>query len=213
MKTIFGMAGENVWFMDEGKAPCCGRPLMQAGQYEAASKLIANNTKKLLGSNAKKLIVSCPICYKVFKEDYELGKMEVVFHAEYILQLINNKVIQTSNSNKRIIYHDPCELGREMGMYEKPRSVLRETGNLIPVRNEKQKAWCCGGSLGNLKISQDERAIMRNQAVDDYLRYKPDILATACPMCKKTFTRHRGIKVLDISEIVISSALKPAEKD
>jgi ferredoxin len=68
MKTLFQLAGENVWFMDEEKAPCCGRPLMQAGQHEAASKLIANNTRKITGSGAKKLVVSCPICYKVFRE-------------------------------------------------------------------------------------------------------------------------------------------------
>jgi Fe-S oxidoreductase len=212
MQKIFKMSGENVWFMDEEKAPCCGRPLMQAGQYEAASKLISNNTKKLLGSNAKKLVVSCPICYKVFNEDYELGKMEIFFHAEYILQLIKDNIIKVNNSNERIIYHDPCELGRTMDMYDEPRSVLRETGKLIPVKNEKQTAWCCGGSLGNLKISQEERTILRNQAVEDYLQYKPDILATACPMCKKTFTRHRKIKVLDISEIITNSIFKPTEE-
>lgn len=211
MKKIFQMSGENVWFMDEEKAPCCGRPLMQAGQYEAASKLISNNTKKLLGSNAKKLVVSCPICYKVFKEDYELGKMEIVFHAEYILQLMQDNKIKVNTSNERIIYHDPCELGRTMNMYDEPRSVLQETGKLIPVKNEKQTAWCCGGSLGNLKISQEERTVMRNQAVDDYLKYKPDILATACPMCKKTFARNREIKVLDISEIIVNSISEPAD--
>ncbi len=211
MKKIFQLAGENVWFMDEEKAPCCGRPLMQAGQHEAASKLIANNTKKILGSGAKKLIVSCPICYKVFKEDYELGNIEIVFHAEYILQLIREKIIQLNPSEKRIIYHDPCELGRGMKMYEEPRAVLKKTGHLIPIKNEKQMAYCCGGSLGNLKISQAERTILRNHAVEDYLQYKPDILATACPMCKKTFARNRNIKVLDISEIVVDSTFRPAE--
>ena len=213
MKKIFQMAGENVWFMDEEKAPCCGRPLMQAGQYEAASKLIANNMQMLSDSGAKKLIVSCPICYKVFREDYDLGNMEVVFHAEYILQLIKDNIIQLNNSNERIIYHDPCELGREMKMYDKPRAVLRKTGKLVPIKNEKQMAWCCGGSLGNLKISQDERTILRDQAMEDYLQYNPDILATACPMCKKTFARHRGIKVFDISEIVANSAFKPTGKE
>jgi Fe-S oxidoreductase len=211
MKKIFRMAGENVWFMDEEKAPCCGRPLMQAGQYEAAKKLILNNTQKIRGSGAKRLVVSCPICYKVFKEDYELGNMEVVFHAEYILQLIKDNVIQPNNSNERIIYHDPCELGRGMKMYNEPRAVLQKTGKLVPVKKEKQMAYCCGGSLGNLKISQEERTILRNQAVDDYLQYKPDILATACPMCKKTFARHRGIKVLDISEIVVDSTTRHTE--
>jgi len=205
MKKLFQLSGENVWFMDEEKAPCCGRPLMLAGQYEAASKLIANNTCKIIGSKAKKLVVSCPICYKVFKEDYEIGNVEVVFHAEYILDLIKEKMITLQKSSDRIIYHDPCELGRGMGMFEQPREVLRTTGKVISIKNEKQMAHCCGGSLGNLKISQAERSLLRNQAVEDYLQYQPDVLATACPMCKKTFSRHPGLKVQDISEMVVNA--------
>ncbi len=213
MKKLFAMAGENVWFMDKEKAPCCGRPLILAGQHDAASKLIANNTRKILGSGAKRLVVSCPICYKVFREDYELGNVEVVFHADYILNLIKEKIIKLEKSSKRIIYHDPCELGRGSGMFEQPREVLRATGNVIPIKNEKEKAYCCGGSLGNLKISQQERSMLRTQAVDDYLQYRPDVLATACPLCKKTFARHRGIQVMDIAEIVVNSVSIPPEPE
>ena len=209
MKILFQLAGEKVWFMDEEKAPCCGRPLMQAGQHDAASKLIANNTRKITGSGAKKLVVSCPICYKVFREDYELGNVEVIFHAEYILRLIKEKIINLDKSANRIIYHDPCELGRGSGMFEQPREVLRETGKVIPIKNEKLMAHCCGGSLSNLKISQQERAILRDQAVNDFLQYQPDVLATACPMCKKTFARDRRIDVMDIAEIVVKFIQKP----
>ncbi|WP_372931906.1 (Fe-S)-binding protein [Mariniphaga sediminis] len=211
MKILFRMAGESVWFMDEEKAPCCGRPLMLAGQHDAASKLIVNNTRKILGSGAKTLVVSCPICYKVFREDYELGNVEVLFHAEYISRLIREQIILPEKTTTRIVYHDPCELGRGMGMFEPPREVLRTTGKVIPVKNEKQMAHCCGGSLGNLKISQQERAVLRNQAVKDYQQYLPDVLATACPLCKKTFARHRGIEVMDIAEIVVSSIRKSEE--
>jgi len=205
MKTLFSKAGEDVWFMDEDKVPCCGRPLMLAGQYDAASKLIKNNTRRIINSGARKLVVSCPICYKVFREDYELGNIEVVFHAEYILRLIKENIILPDKSPQRIVYHDPCELGRGSGMYEQPRDVLRTLGKVISLKNEKQMSYCCGGSLGNLKISQPERNLLLTQAVEDYLQYSPDVLATACPMCKKTFARHRGIKVLDISEIVVKS--------
>jgi len=202
MKTIFSLANENVWFIDEEKSPCCGRPLMLAGQYEAASKLIENNSSKILASGAKRLIVSCPICYKVFKEDYKLPNVEVLFHAEYILQLIKNKKIKVEKSLEKFIYHDPCELGRGMKFYEQPREVLKFAGELLPIKNEKETAHCCGGSLGNLKITQKERNLLQYQAVNDYLQYSPDLLVTACPMCKKTFVRNKKLKVLDIAEIV-----------
>lgn len=213
MKTIFQQAEEKVWFMDEEKAPCCGRPLMLAGQYNAASKLIENNTEKIISSGAKKLIVSCPICYKVFMEDYKLSNIDVQFHAEYILDLIKSGTIVLEKSDDMIVYHDPCELGRGMQIYEQPREVLKYTGNLITIKNEKEMAHCCGGSLGNLKIKQSERTILQEQAVNDYLQYFPDVLVTACPMCKKTFVRNKKIKVLDIAEVVAKYSIYNKKND
>lgn len=212
MKTIFAAAGDEVWFMDEEKAPCCGRPLMLAGQYDAASKLIQNNTKKILDSGATKLIISCPICYKVFKEDYELENVEVVFHAEYILNLIKDQKIRLSKTDQKYVYHDSCELGRGMGMYEEPREVLAATGQVITMKNERETSYCCGGSLGNLKITQDQRNKLRNHAVDEYLQYNPDLMVTACPMCKKTFARNKQVPVYDIAEIVVKSMYGLQEK-
>jgi Fe-S oxidoreductase len=203
MKTIFETAGEDVWFMDEEKAPCCGRPLMLAGQFNAASKLIGNNSRQILDSGAHTLVVSCPICYRVFKEDYSLGNVEVLFHAEYIMRQIWRGNLLLNNSNQKFVYHDPCELGRGMGMYDLPREVLNSTGHVIPIKNEKEDAYCCGGSLGNLKITQKERNILRDQAMLEYKSYEPDLLVTACPKCKKTFAGSRQLAVRDISEVVV----------
>ena len=211
MLKIFETAGVNYWFLDKEKAPCCGRPLMLAGQYDAASKLIENNTRKILDSGAKTLVVSCPICYKVFKEDYDLPDINVLFHIEYIQQLIDQNDLCLVKSFTRYLYHDPCELGRGMGMYEEPRQLLNQIGSVISIiKNQKEKAYCCGGSLGNLKIKQEERDMIRNQAIQDYVSYHPDLLVTACPLCKKTFARNTQIKVLDICE-VITDAMKEAE--
>lgn len=205
MKQLFAFNNENYWFLDEEKAPCCGRPLMLAGQYQAAMKLIANNTQKIIESGAKTLVVSCPICYKVFKEDYDLPNVEVLFHVEYILNMIRKEQLPLQRLSKRYIYHDPCELGRGVGMYEQPRNLLNYTGNLIPIKNENEKAYCCGGSLGNLKIKASERDKVGLQAIQEYLSYQPDSLVTACPMCKKTFSRSKQLKVIDIAEVVVEA--------
>lgn len=208
MKKLFRTAGVNYLFVDEEKSPCCGRPLMLAGQYEAAAKLIETNTANMLSTGAKTLVVSCPICYKVFKEDYSLGPIQVVFHADYILQLIEQGKIAVNASSRNYVYHDPCELGRGMNIYESPRRLLNKTGHVLTIKNEKENAHCCGGSLGNLKITQQNRNILRDRALDDYVGYAPDILATACPKCKKTFSAGRQLPVLDIAEIVVQSLEK-----
>jgi Fe-S oxidoreductase len=206
MQSVFSVTGERVWFMDRQKAPCCGRPLMLGGQFDAASKLIAHNTKMIKDSGAKKLVVSCPICYKVFKEDYSLENIEVLFYVDYILDAIKAGLLKTNKSFRNFIYHDPCELGRGLGIFRQPRELLEKVGNLIEIKNQEKLSHCCGGSLGNLKISQTQRDMLTRQAMDDYLSYNPEILVTACPMCKKTFSRDRRLRIMDIAEVVVENS-------
>lgn len=202
MVKIFDSAKLNYWFMDEDKAPCCGRPLMQAGQFDAAQKLILNNQKKIIDSGAKTLVVSCPICYKVFSEDYNLPGLEVQHHSTFILQLIKESKISVSPVGKKVIYHDPCELGRGSEIYEPPRDLVHLTSTLVKIKKEKEKSFCCGGSLSNIKIQATERYKIRDKAIENYNEYDADILATSCPLCKKTFAANNKMEVKDIAELV-----------
>jgi Fe-S oxidoreductase len=102
----------------------------------------------------------------------------------------------------RVVYHDPCELGRGSGIYHQPRLLLDEYAEVIPIKNEKEAAYCCGGSLANIKIQMNERNQICDKAMDEYLSYQPDVLVTACPLCKKTFAKNRDLPVHDIAEIV-----------
>ena len=208
MKEIFAVAGVKYWFMDEEKTACCGRPLMQVGQYEAAKKLIEHNREKIIASGAKKLVASCPICYKVFNEDYALPGITVQHHSEYLLELMADKRLPLNKLPLRVIYHDPCELGRGSGIYHQPRLLLDEYAEVIPIKNEREAAFCCGGSLANIKIQMDERNQIRDKVINEYISYQPDVLATACPLCKKTFAKSRDLPVQDIAEIVFMAINK-----
>ena len=208
MKEIFALAEVKYWFMDEDKTACCGRPLMQVGQYEAAKKLIEHNRERILASGAKKLVVSCPICYKVFKEDYALPGIKVQHHSEYLLELMAENRLPIHKLPLRVVYHDPCELGRGSGIYLQPRLLLDEYTELVPMKNEKEASYCCGGSLANIKIQMNERNQIRDNVLDEYLSYQPDMLATACPLCKKTFAKSNKLPVHDIAEIIYMAILQ-----
>ena len=200
--TVLDKAGVNYQFMDKDKGACCGRPLMLAGQYQAAKKLIAYNREKILESGAPILLVSCPICYKVFRDDYELGQISIKHHSEYFLELVQQGKISLKKSNQKIVYHDPCELGRGCGVYEPPRDLLRMAGTLQTTRQEKVNSLCCSGSLGDLSLPMEDRNVIKAETLKVLLQQNTDILATACPLCKKTFVKGVDLQVKDIAEIV-----------
>ncbi|MEN6455664.1 MAG: (Fe-S)-binding protein [Prolixibacteraceae bacterium] len=202
MQQLLNYAGINFWFMDEQKAPCCGRPLIQVGQYEAAKKLIRNNTEKIRSSGAKTLVVSCPICYKVFREDYVLPGVTVMHHSQYLLKLVNQGLLPAFSLPGKVVYHDPCELGRGSGIYDQPRELLGNYISLIKTPHEKENAFCCGGSLSNTRITMAERDQIRDKVLEEFQSCHPDHLVTACPLCKKTFTKGTDVQAYDLAEIV-----------
>lgn len=207
MVTLLKASGESFWFMDQTSGICCGRPMMLAGKEAQARELIGKNKAMIMASGAKTLVTSCPICYRVFNEEYDLD-IEVLHHSQYLLRLVEDGKIEIAIQNEKAVYHDPCELGRGSGIYNQPRELLAYSLKLQSVTEEAQQGLCCGGSLANLKISNADKKKISEGTIKLLTQNKPDLLVTGCPMCKKTFTQTSTIPVLDISEVVSMSLVQ-----
>ncbi len=203
--SIFEKFSTSYTFIDENGTICCGRPLILAGKYKDAQKLIAKNTEIIEKANVSTLITSCPICYKVFKTEYKL-KIPVLHHSEWLyLQIIqNNWNLQKQNLNA--VYHDPCELGRGSHIYNEPRNLLKLFLNLKDKQNyEKENSLCCGGSLGNFYLKENDRVKIAEHTYKSIMTKNDDCLITSCPLCKKTFQKISDKPVYDIAEVVLKS--------
>ena len=204
MKKIMEAAGEDFEFLDENGGICCGRPMILSGKPAEAQSMIAKNTELIKKSGATKLVLSCPICYKVFKDEYHLEGIEIQHHTQYINELINSGKLKVAKNDVNYVYHDPCELGRAYGVYDEPREVLENIGNLRKAKSEKELSICCGGSLGSFNLTQKERDEITSNSVADLMFNNPDEIVTACPLCLKTFARKAPVAVKDIAEVVSS---------
>jgi len=207
VETIFKKAGVDYVFADRDGGICCGRPLMLVGKTDAAAKTIAANKEMIEKSGCKKLILSCPICYKVFKEEYHLDGIEIQHYTQFVNDLVNSGRLKLAQSSERIVYHDPCELGRGCKVYEEPRAVLGQVGELVSAAKERDESICCGGSLGSLTLDARDRAKITEASVTNLLANNPQTIVTACPLCLKTFAEAApaSVPVKDFAEIVCSS--------
>ena len=208
MVKILDASGVNYSFIDEDGGACCGRPLMLAGQDREARELINYNSQSIWKSGAKTLVTSCPICYKVFKESYYLD-VEVLHHTQFIRRLILDGSVKLNFLRQTVAYHTPCELGRRSGVYDDPKRVLMHVSRLLKTGFEDENSLCCGGSLGNTRISYQEKNKIARDAAAELTKENPDILATACPLCKKTFAGATSTRVADIAEIVAEALVIP----
>ena len=215
MMTILDQSGDKYTFMDKDGTICCGRPMLLSGQVDAARAMIMKNTEIIRRSGAKTLVTSCPICYKVFNEQYSLEDIKVLHHSQYIDSLISEGKISIGKTSLRAVYHDPCDLGRGSKVYKEPRRVVSAVATLdsLPGDIDAKKALCCGGSLANTVLSERNRRAVTLDAYSRLTVSQPDVLATACPLCKKTFVgvSDGGAKVMDIAQLVADNIISKKE--
>ena len=202
MKQIMEAAGEKYEFLDKDGGVCCGRPMLLSGKTAEAQAMMAKNTELIKASGATKLVLSCPICYKVFKEEYHLEGVEILHHTQYIDALLKQGKLKVGKNDVNYVYHDPCELGRAFGVYDEPREVLENVGHVRKAKSEKELSICCGGSLGSFNLTQKERDEITENSVADLMFNQPDEIVTACPLCLKTFARKSPVAVKDLAEVV-----------
>ena len=201
--SLLDKAGVSWKMMDPDGGLCCGRPLMMAGRTEQARELIAKNVEIIRASGCDTLLLSCPICYRVFKEDYPLEGIRVVHHSVFFQELIAaGKLPVQREDGLRLVWHDPCELGRGCGIYEQPRAALAAAGEVVEAGKNHAESICCGGSLGSLSLSFEQRRPMTQNALDNLTVADPDQIVTGCPLCLATFVRAADRPVRDIAEVL-----------
>jgi heterodisulfide reductase subunit D len=75
----------------------------------------------------------------------------VLHHTQFINALLKEGRIKVEGgafSGKRIIFHDPCYLGRGNGEYEAPREVLlKSDAALVEMKRSKARTACVAGRV------------------------------------------------------------------
>lgn len=207
-KSVTGVlkkAGIDFTFMDQDGGLCCGRPLLLAGKQESARELIEKNSKLIKDSKCDTLLVSCPICYKVFKEEYKLDGIRVVHYTEYFNELISAGKISPEQSGERIVYHDPCELGRGCKIYSEPRKALGAVAQLVEADKHHDESICCGGSLGTITLSSEDKKDITYYSFRNLTYNSPEKIVTACPLCMKTYGTVADRPVVDFAQIILEN--------
>ncbi len=197
--------GEEEW--------CCGIPELWNGNLALAKLLMEENGRRLEAAGAKTILTSCPDCYNVFHHHYPglLGKQpfRVVHITELLLDLLNEgRIVFQKEIKKRVTYHDPCRLGREAGIFEPPREILRRIPGiqLVEMRRNREHAWCCGGGgVVNLVYPKLSIKIAKDR-VEEAKKTGAEMLVTCCPLCYRQFDNRLWEREMDLQELIVLAA-------
>jgi heterodisulfide reductase subunit D len=192
---------------------CCGSPLYMTGQTEKAKKVAQVNLNLFKEEGIEKIITSCAGCYRTLKETYpkRFGLdhgIEVLHLPEFIhSQMKKNEIKFENKFNMKITYHDPCHIGRHMGIYDPPREILNNIPGieLIEMPRNKQNAWCCGSGGGVRSAFKDLSSFAAKERIKEAKETTSEAIISCCPFCLNQFKANiidNEIKAFDLSEII-----------
>jgi Fe-S oxidoreductase len=172
------------------------------------------NIEILNSYNVKKIVTTCPHAFNTLKNEYPSlgGNYDVIHHTQFISDLINKGRISIKGNlkNKKIVFHDPCYLGRANGIYNSPRNIIKALGTQpIEMKRSKERSFCCGaGGAQMFKESEKGTQEVNVNRTEEALKLNPSIIATGCPFCNTMLTdgvmtiKEGAAEVMDLAELI-----------
>lgn len=189
---------------------CCGFPLQAAGFPEEVERLKQYNLEQALARGVETVVFTCPACRLMWLEEYAPALPEVrLLHAtEFVVQLLADGRLRLNELERVVTYHDPCDLGRNAGVYDAPRQVLAAIPGLrvAEVRERRERGLCCGGG-GDLEMVNAELvARVASGTVNRLAATGADTIVTACQQCLRTLDDAAkrgglGVEVVDVVQL------------
>jgi Fe-S oxidoreductase len=195
---------------------CCGLPLSQWGDEEAFRQAAHTLAARIQVHKPQLVITPCPHCLVALGQLYprvvEGWHLKVQSLPEYLGRLLaEGKLEFKRRLEQKIIYHDPCFLGRHLGVYLEPRRLLQSVPGitLMEFPQQREESVCCGGGSGVPALSKELAVRMAARQIGQAHEAGAQIIGTACPMCKRQLARgvakgqnpENLMKVMDIAEI------------
>jgi dimethylglycine catabolism B len=186
---------------------CCGAPLLYAGETARFAAQGALFAKAVAGK--ERVIVGDAGCAATLRVHHAAdgGALPIprISHlAEDAGQALGDLGrIEGPLAGTSVRWHDPCQLGRGLGVYDAPRQVLARVLGRNPGEFERhhEDARCSGaGGLLPLTMPDVAREIARER-VADHDRSGGGAIVTACASSARAF-RARGAQVFDLATLI-----------
>ena len=192
---------------------CCGSTLYDFGFRDNLESLVRSNWDKMQGLADKTFVFLSPHCQEFVVRRYpevvpESRGLKTQHISQVLARALKSGKLRSKKGDKlKVSYHDPCYLGRGLGIYDAPRQVLASLDGieLVEMRRNRQNSFCCGArAVGG--YFADMAGWTARERLKDFEETGADLLVTACAYCLDNFQKalpekERG-RVKDLAALV-----------
>jgi Fe-S oxidoreductase len=187
---------------------CCGLPLLEAGDPDAFRSAASEVLSAI--SEASLVVFLDPGCLHALKvESVRHGLTPATDRMIHLSELAVRHIDRIEPLPKPIIarYHDPCRLGRGLGVYEAPRRVLAKIlGNEVAEFHQHRDDSVCSGGGGQLPRIDPETAVaIAKDRLAQHAWVGGGSIVTACPGSARQLSENGDDPVLTFASLLEES--------
>ncbi len=183
---------------------CCGAPLLYAGDKQHFLEQGERFARAVAGR--ERVVVTDAGCASTLRVHHAAAGLKMPTPIEHFAELAARSLGQLGaiEANGPVRWHDPCQLGRGLGVYDEPRQVLARALGRAPDEFEVTREHArCSGAGGLLPVTMPDisRRIVEQRG-DDHRRSGGGTIVTACASSMRSFQKE-GHAVLDLATVVL----------
>ena len=171
---------------------CCGHDQLWQGDLKTFMALARLNLERLAATGAGRIVTPCPECARTLSVDYPrlagAHGMQVFHISQIMAEAASTGKLPLARQKRQglVTFHDPCRLGRHLGIYDAPRTLMKAMGFQVKeLELSRQASLCCGTSCWTAcgRVSKNIQVERLQQA----RATGADMLVTACVKCQIHF--------------------------
>jgi Fe-S oxidoreductase len=194
--------------------PCCAGLLHYVGlekEFSQNAELLYGKLKSLGVKRIIGIVPSCTYTLRSLIPHSAPGYDIEVRHFSEVVQGKINSIELRFPREVKVVYHDPCQLGRYLGLTEEPRQILRAIKGIELVETEwthGEWATCCGGGGGFEAVFPELSQILAVNRTRELLETGAKMIVTNCPGCILQLRaglkelKAEDVEVLDLAQVI-----------
>lgn len=187
------------------KERCTGDPARRLGNDLVFQQLAEQNLEALKG--VKKIVSICPHCVRTISTDWrEFGEAPPIeHHSEFMARHIDK--LPRDGAGQKVVFHDPCYLGRYRGVFDEPRAVAGLGGEVVDPARARERSFCCGAGGGLAFLGEESGDRVSHTRAKELIATGAQVVGAACPFCNTMFRDALAAvsdappKLMDIAQI------------
>lgn len=185
---LLNKAGVDYAFLEEDES-CCGSEILALGEEELFEEIEEESVEKYNEYSAKRIVTLSPHCLSAFKKMEGLNA-EVIHYTQLLAELIESGKLELSGELKeKIVFHDPCYLGKQNDVFDEPRTILKSIpgAEIVEFERSRERSLCCEGGGGKMWVeSESKLERLAETRIKDAKALEAQVVAVACPFCVLT---------------------------